>query len=153
MPLDPLQFRQTLGRWASGVTVVSCDHGPERRGMTASAFISVSLTPPLILVSVDHRAGMHATLQQAERFGVSILAREQEWLSNHFAGRPGDAEVPWELLGGVPVLGGALAALACRKANAVEAGDHTLFIGEVEGSVLGEGEPLLYFAGRYGDFA
>lgn len=158
MPIDAGKFRQTLGRWASGVTIISCDHpdssgSTERRGMTASAFISVSLEPPLILVSVGKKAQMYAALLEVDTFGVSILARDQEHLSNHFAGRPGETPIPWLELEGVPVLSGAAAALACRKVNEVDAGDHTLFVGEVLDSELSESAPLLYFSGKYGDFS
>ena len=105
-------FRQTLGRFASGVTVITAADGDERRGMTASAFVSVSLTPPLILVSVDHRAQMHALLSRPEvgRFGVSVLSAAQRHLSDHFAGRPGPEEaVPWFTHEGLPLIGGSVA--------------------------------------------
>ncbi|MFC6591378.1 flavin reductase family protein [Deinococcus lacus] len=100
--VDPQEFRQTLGRFASGVTIITAQDGQERRGMTASAFLSVSMTPPLVLVSVDRRAHMHGLLESSAvtHYGVSILAQDQQHLSDHFAGRPGPEEqVPWENLG------------------------------------------------------
>ena len=150
MSLSPHEFRETLGRFASGVTVVTAAHGGERRGMTANAFVSVSLTPPLILVSVDHSASMHARLHEAERFGVNVLSAQQRELSRHFAGRPDEGlNVPWMDHEGLPLIGGAVAQLVCRKVEAHPAGDHTLFIGEVEYSRYTDDDPLLYFRGQY----
>jgi len=85
--IDPRQFRNALGRFASGVTVITTEHEGRTHGMTANAFVSVSLDPPLVLVSVDNRAQMHQLLALAPRYGVSVLAEDQEMLSNHFAGR------------------------------------------------------------------
>lgn len=150
--IDPLEFRHTLGRFASGVTIITAVDGEEKRGMTASAFVSVSLTPPLILVSVDHRAHMHQVLQRPEttRFGVNILGANQKALSNHFGGRSDpELTIPWFDHEGLPLLGGAIAQLVCRKEQAVEAGDHTLYLGFVEYSRYTDDDPLLYFRGQY----
>ncbi|AWN22035.1 flavin reductase [Deinococcus irradiatisoli] len=149
MTLPPHEFRQTLGRFASGVTVITAAADGERRGMTANAFVSVSLVPPLILVSVDKRASMHAVLESAERFGVSVLSAAQRPLSDHFAGRPQPAEVPWFDHEGLPLIAGAVAQLVCRKHSAVDAGDHTLFLGEVDYSRYTDDDPLIYFRGQY----
>ena len=118
--LSPQEFRQTLGRFASGVTIITA-RGDERRGMTASAFVSVSLQPPLILVSVDTRAHMHALLLQADvtHFGVNVLSATQRHLSDHFAGRPGpEDQVPWFEHEGLPLIGGSVAQLVCRARTA-----------------------------------
>lgn len=150
--ISPLEFRQTLGRFASGVTIVTAQDGEERRGMTASAFVSVSLTPPLILVSVDHRAHMHQLLGQDDvtHFGVNVLSAAQRHLSEHFAGRPGPEEqVPWFMHERVPLIGGTIAQLVCRKERVIEAGDHTLYLGFVEYSRYTDDDPLLYFRGQY----
>ncbi|GBF06886.1 flavin reductase-like FMN-binding protein [Deinococcus aerius] len=150
--IPPYEFRQTLGRFASGVTVITATDGEARRGMTANAFVSVSLTPPLILVSVDHRAQMHALLSREDvtRFGVSILSSTQRYLSEHFAGKPGPEEaVPWFLHEGLPLIGGSVAQLVCRKQEAIEAGDHTLYLGFVEYARYTDDDPLLYFRGQY----
>lgn len=150
--IPPHEFRQTLGRFASGVTIITAQDGPERRGMTASAFVSVSLTPPLILVGVDHRAGMHALLSRDEvtRFGVSVLSAAQRPLSDHFAGRPGPEDaVPWFDHEGLPLIGGSVAQLVCRKQEAILAGDHTLYLGLVEYTRYTDDDPLLYFRGQY----
>jgi len=150
--LSPHEFRQTLGRFASGVTVITASDGDERRGMTASAFVSVSLTPPLILVSVDHRAHMHTLLAREEvtRFGVSVLSSTQRYLSDHFAGRPGPEDaVPWFSHEGLPLIGGSVAQLVCRKHEVIPAGDHTLYLGFVEYARYTDDDPLLYFRGQY----
>lgn len=150
--IPPFEFRQTLGRFASGVTVITAADGEERRGMTASAFVSVSLIPPLILVSVDHRAQMHALLSrpEVERFGVSILSVAQRHLSDHFAGRPGPEEaVPWFTHEGLPLIGGSVAQLVCRKGDVIPAGDHTLYLGLVEYARYTDDDPLVYFRGQY----
>lgn len=150
--LTPDEFRQTLGRFASGVTVITANGGTERRGMTASAFVSVSLTPPLILVSVDTRAHMHALLaaEDVTHFGVNVLSSVQRPLSDHFAGKPGPEDaVPWFEHEGLPLIGGAVAQLVCRKEQAIPAGDHTLYLGFVEYARYTDDDPLLYFRGQY----
>ncbi|THF69080.1 flavin reductase family protein [Deinococcus sp. Arct2-2] len=150
--LTPFEFRETLGRFASGVTIVTTLDGQQRRGMTASAFVSVSLTPPLILVSVDHRAHMHAVLGRPEttRFGVNLLSSTQRHLSDHFAGRPGPEEsVPWFEHEGLPLIGGCIAQLVCRKQQMIVAGDHTLYLGFVEYARYTDDDPLVYFRGQY----
>ncbi|MDB5045684.1 MAG: flavin oxidoreductase [Deinococcus sp.] len=150
--LTPFEFRQTLGRFASGVTVVTTLDGQQRRGMTASAFVSVSLAPPLILVSVDHRAHMHEVLSRVgtTRFGVNLLSSTQRHLSDHFAGRPGPEEsVPWFEHEGLPLIGGCIAQLVCRKHEVIVAGDHTLYLGFVEYARYTDDDPLVYFRGQY----
>ena len=155
MSLSPHEFRETLGRFTSGVTVVTVAHGGERRGMTANAFVSVSLTPPLILVSVDHKATMHDRLLEIDRFGVNVLSSQQQGLSTHFAGQHSAGKpdagliVPWMDHEGLPLIGGAVAQLVCSKVEAHTAGDHTLFIGQVEYSRYTDDDPLVYFRGAY----
>jgi flavin reductase (DIM6/NTAB) family NADH-FMN oxidoreductase RutF len=150
-PIDPALFRKTLGRFATGVTVISIPHGEHAHGMTANAFLSVSLDPPLVLISVGQRAQMHALLAPGDRYGVSILSEDQELLSRHFGGRPVDwLEVPFIWEQGMPLIRGAVAHLIARVVDAHPAGDHTLFIGQVEYLHAGEGYPLLFYAGAYG---
>ncbi len=149
--INPLEFRNTLGRFGTGVTVVTVQQGEEVRGITVNAFMSVSLAPPLVLVSIDKSANSHALLASSERYGVSILSEAQEAMSNLFAGRPDESiEVHYEYKDGFPLIRGALAHLVCRTVEAHEAGDHTLYIGEVEHLSYQDGKPLLYFGGRYG---
>lgn len=148
--IDPREFRNTLGRFATGITVITTLQHGEVIGMTANAFISVSLEPPLILVSVDNKARMHQALLQAERYGVSMLAESQQSLSNHFAGRPDNhADIRLEARQGMPLLADAIAYIVARIVEAHPAGDHTLFIGEVEFLEHRPGNPLLYYSGQY----
>lgn len=119
-------------------------------GMTANAFVSVSLNPPLVLVSVDHRANLHRLLPQSGRYGVSILADDQEKISDHFAARRVEGlEVSFIHKHGTPVLEGAVAYLVCRVVEAHAAGDHTLYLGQVEFVEWRDGRPLLFYAGQY----
>ncbi len=150
--IPPLEFRQTLGRFASGVTIITAADSADRRGMTASAFVSVSMTPPLILISVDNRAHMNALLSQdsVTRFGVNILGAGQRHLSDHFAGRPGPEEqVPWFEHEGLPLIGGTVAQLVCRKQQVIPGGDHTMYLGLIEYSRYTDDDPLIYFRGQY----
>ncbi|MDZ7705309.1 MAG: flavin reductase family protein [Trueperaceae bacterium] len=144
-------FRNTLGRFATGVTVVTMQQGDEVFGITVSAFMSVSLEPPLVLVSIDKKARAHPTLLEAERYGVSILSASQQALSNHFAGMEVDGlEPPYQHIDGFPLLEGAVGHLVCRVVDRHEAGDHTLFIGQVEHLAYEDKKPLLYYTGKYG---
>jgi len=150
--LDPLLFRRVMGRFATGVAVVAA-RWPDGavRAMTANAFMSGSLEPPLCVVAVAKRARMHACLESAADYGISILAREQQPQSSYFAGRPVPGlDARFDDFGGVPVLPGALGWIACRKHAVHDCGDHSLFIGEIWGLESFDGEPLLYYAGRYG---
>ncbi len=151
MSLSPQDFKQALGRFASGVTVIAVNDGEGQRGMTASAFLSVSLDPPLVLVSVGKKAHMHAHLLHGARWSASILAHDQAALSGHFAGY-GEAEVRWEgEQSGPPHLAGALAWVECMPFAAHDAGDHTLFVGQVVAAGHREGIPLVYSQGKYRD--
>lgn len=149
-PFDSRQYRHALGRFASGVTVVTTLHENRPHGMTANAFVSVSLNPPLVLVSVDNRATLHRLLPVTRRYGVSVLAEDQEVLSNHFAGRTAEGvRLEFTERLGVPLLAGAIAYFVVKVVDAHAAGDHTLFIGEVEHFEAGEGRPLIFHAGQY----
>jgi flavin reductase (DIM6/NTAB) family NADH-FMN oxidoreductase RutF len=143
-------FRQVLGRFATGVTVVTTEHDGVVHGMTANGFMSVSLDPPLVLVSIARTTRMHELLEASRHYGVSVLSERQQRLSAHFAGNPaGDAEIPFEPAAGVPVLRGALARVATRVVDAHRAGDHTLFIGEVLHFDAQDGRPLIFHSGDY----
>jgi flavin reductase (DIM6/NTAB) family NADH-FMN oxidoreductase RutF len=149
--IDPAAMRRTLGRFTTGVTVVTTARGDEVHAMTANAFTSVSLDPPLVLVSVDHRTRMHQLLPGTRRYGVSVLGSTQERVAWHFAGRPlrdgGDLFV-WA--GDVPFVRGAIAHVGCSLHAAHEAGDHTLYLGRVEHLHSEPGEPLLFHGGTFG---
>lgn len=139
-----------MGRFASGVTVITTRHGDHVHGMTANAFMSVSLDPPLVMVSVDNRAHMSRILPAGQRYGVSILAEAQQALSNHFAGRgKGELSVAFITVAEVPLLAGGVAHLVARVVDAHAAGDHTLYLGQVEYLDWQEGLPLVFYAGAY----
>ena len=149
---DPaLAFRRTLGMFATGVTVLTTRVGEQVHGMTANAFMSVSLRPPLVLISIDRRARMGALLHQGTRFGVSVLEARQTGLSDRFAGRVGDElpEATFEIVHESPLVEGALAHLVARVVRSYWGGDHSLFLGQVEFARYGEGRPLLFHGGRY----
>src|SRR5919202_577718 len=149
---DPsLEFRRTLGMFATGVTVITTRVGEVVHGMTANAFMSVSLRPPLILISVDRRAKMNALLREGVRYGVSVLEEHQTALSDRFAGRVPDdtAEPAFEVVHDTPLVEGALAHLVARVVRSYWGGDHSLFLGQVEYVRYGEGTPLLFHGGHY----
>jgi flavin reductase (DIM6/NTAB) family NADH-FMN oxidoreductase RutF len=149
---DPaIAFRRTLGMFATGVTILTTRVGENVHGMTANAFMSVSLRPPLVLVSIDRRARMNDLLHEGTRLGVNVLEAGQAALSDHFAGRPGaeDVEPRFELVHDTPLVEGALAHLATRIVRSYWGGDHSLFLGQVVYARYGEGEPLLFHGGRY----
>ncbi len=151
------EFRAALGRFATGVTVITVETATgEIHGMTASAFCSVSLRPPLVLVCVDQLAETYLHLHERRQFGVSILREEQDALSEFFADPERNPDAGYRLgisyrplKSGTPVLQNALGNLDCAVVSAHEAGDHTIFVGEVREVIVSEGAPLLYFRGRY----
>ncbi|MEO7087091.1 MAG: flavin reductase family protein [Gemmatimonadaceae bacterium] len=151
--LDSDTFRSVLGRFASGVTIVTArDAGGHDHGMTVSAFCSLSLQPPLVLVCVDQAASMHDLLLTHPRFGVSILSSSQEAYSRRFADEltdrfDGMAYTRSE--NGVVLLEDALAHLECQVVAHHDAGDHTLFVASVERAEPRDGRPLLYYRGGY----
>ena len=154
MTLDSDSFRSVLGRFASGITIVTTlDQDGRDVGMTVSAFCSVSLHPPLIQACVDRAASMFDALQQAERFVVNVLASEQEALSRRFAAV--DSSHRFDGIGysraenGAVILDDALAHMECNVVARHPAGDHMLFIGEVERATARDGRPLLYYRGGY----
>lgn len=153
MGITPDEFRHVLSHFATGVTVVTTwDADGRPTGLTASAFTSVSLEPPLILVCVDHKAQSYPALRANGRFAVNILAADHEALSRRFATTnaekfDGVTYRPGAL--GLPLLPEALAHLECRTVHAYAGGDHTIFVGEVEAAQAREGAPLVYFGGLY----
>ena len=150
-PIDPALFKQTLGQWPSGVTVITTRHEGAPYGMTASSFSSLSLNPPLVLVAVDHRARLHQYLPQSKRYGVSILAAGQSALSTHFAGRPQEGlQIPWVEAEGLPLIDGAIAHLVCDVTAQLPGGDHTIYVGQItHAQAWPERMPLLHHAGKY----
>ncbi len=155
--LSSSEFRKALGHFTTGVTVVTVEREPGKiHGMTANSFTSVSLEPMLILVCVDHRAIMYSLLQKKKQFGVSVLKQNQEAISEYFAKKEHNAETEQRLgihfrltPSGAPVVDGTLLQMSCKVIASHVAGDHSIFIGEVEDAEMEEGEPLLYFRGEY----
>jgi flavin reductase (DIM6/NTAB) family NADH-FMN oxidoreductase RutF len=146
-----------MGGFATGVTIITLDLDGEVHGMTANAFASVSIDPLLVLVCVDHSTRTHAHMHAKKRFGINVLCEDQRAISEYYA-RPArthehaeaEAGARFERTShGTPMLEGALAYLECRLHSSEEAGDHTIFIAEVEDVVVREGDPLLFFRGKY----
>lgn len=153
MAIDPDEFRAVLGRFASGVTVVTArDRDGRDHGMTVSAFCSVSLTPPLVLACIARSTEMYAVIQDASHFGVSVLGESQEALSRRFAELPSgrfDGIGYFRAESGVVLLDDAIAHLDCRQVDRHEAGDHSIHIGEVEWARCRQDRPLIYYRGGY----
>jgi flavin reductase (DIM6/NTAB) family NADH-FMN oxidoreductase RutF len=153
MTLDSTLQRRIMSRFATGVTLVTTRFdGDQIWGMTANSFTSLSLDPPLVLITVDQRNAMCGYIQRGQCFAVNILTTHQEAISRQFATRgpkdfSGLALTTAET--GAPILRDALAYLDCRIEQAVRGGDHEIFIGKVVAGGSGEGQPLLFYHGRY----
>ena len=154
MPVTDSEFRLALRQFAAGVTVVTT-RGDDGRpcGLTASAFTSVSLTPPLILVCVDRVARAHDALVAYGWFAVNVLGRDQEALSRHFASTTLDDKFTGlafrDGLAGLPLLEDVVAWLECRVVDRHPGGDHTIFVAQVERAAVSGGSPLVYFRSAY----
>jgi flavin reductase (DIM6/NTAB) family NADH-FMN oxidoreductase RutF len=154
-PISGHAFRDALAQFASGVTIVAARHGEDLAGLTATAFSSVSLEPPLVLVCVARTASAYEAVVNAERVGISVLAVEQAWVARQFAKHGIDkfAGVPLLPDQGVPLVDGALAHLECRRHAQHLAGDHTIVVFEVVTVSAAGGKPLLHHARKLGGFA
>ena len=141
------RLRSCLGRFVTGVTVVTFDGGGRRHGITVNSFTSVSLDPPLVLVSVARTARSHDALH-GRPFCVNVLGAEQEDVARAFAGG-GDAVPSWHESADPPRLSNVLAHLSCRPWRAYGGGDHTLFLGEVTGYAYRDGDALAYANSRF----
>lgn len=146
-----LLFRQVMGRFATGVTVITTSLGEETFGMTANAFMAGSLEPMLCVVSINRAAQMHGRLLQAGHYGVSFLTQLQQHFAAHFAGRRLHGVTPeFEIRGRTPILKRSLAAATAEVVETVECGDHTLFLGRIQDLIVRDAaRPLLFFGGRY----
>ena len=157
MSIDGKEFRTALGRFATGVTVVTAKTPTEARGMTANAFSSLSLDPPLVLVCYDNKASSLKIVQEAKKFAINFLAEEQKNTSDWFAGKGRDAEdqfadIPHEIgENGSPVLTGNVGVLECDLHEELPGGDHTIVVGQVTRVVLEEEvrAPLLFYGSAY----
>jgi len=148
------QYRNTIGLFTTGVTVIVVGAGDDIRGMTASAVTSVSLDPTMLLFCPDKTAGLSSYCEAGGRFTVNILASDQETTSNHFAGAdmaPEHGFVDWPEAEGPPRIEGCVAALACRIHKVLDGGDHWIVLGEVTALHRGEStdDPLIFFSGAY----
>jgi flavin reductase ActVB len=151
--VSPDDFRRVLSHFATGVTIVTTRDADGRpTGLTVSAFCSVSLDPPQVLVCVDHKSQSYPSLRDRDHFAVNFLGDRHEDVSRRFATTRLDKfdSVPHKLSShGVPLLEGALAQLECRTVSRHVEGDHTILVALVEEARNGAGEPLLYFRGKY----
>jgi flavin reductase (DIM6/NTAB) family NADH-FMN oxidoreductase RutF len=150
---DPELFREVFGRFATGVAVITSAGPSSAGGMTANALCSLSLDPLLARVCFENRARTLPIVREAGKFGVNILSSGQEHLAGVFASKLPEAEkldgVEHRIECGVPIIEGSLAWAACELRELIAGGDHTIGIGEVVSMGLGDGEPLLWYAGRY----
>lgn len=155
--MDSETFRRLRGRIACGIGILTARDGERDVGMTVSAFCTVSLSPPLLLVCIDHTASMHQLLLTYPKLGLSIISSEHEAHSRRFA----DKNSPNRFEGlpftrgqsDVMLLDNATAHLECQPTRHLEAGDHTIFILEVERGVVRDARPLLYYRGSYAQLA
>ncbi len=159
MPVDRDSFRAVLCRWASGITVVTTRQDDGIHGMTASSFCSLSLDPPLVLVSIDKRNRTHGQVAEQGLFGVNILAEGQERISDLCAGLHGEeghclAGVPWRTeTTGAPLLEECAAWLDCRLWAGYDGGDHTIYVGLIEAAGAADRTPLIWFNRGYRQLA
>ncbi len=150
-------YKKVLGSFGTGVTIVTSCAGDRIHGMTVSAFTEVSLDPPLVLVCADKTSNTHPVIAEGKVFAVNILARDQEELSNRFASKKDEDKrfdgIDYEVgETGAPLIAGTVASLDCRVVEAHDAGDHVIYIGEVQALRVSDREPLLYLRGSYGVF-
>ncbi|WP_336863318.1 flavin reductase family protein [Peribacillus frigoritolerans] len=149
--MDDRNFRNAMGKFATGVTVLTTYLEDEVHGMTANAFMSVSLNPRLVLISIGEKARMLDKINESGKFAVNILSEAQKELSMHFAGQiKENRQIEFGWINELPVIKNALANIVCKVHSKQITGDHTLFIGEVTELVISEGAPLAFYEGKYG---
>jgi flavin reductase (DIM6/NTAB) family NADH-FMN oxidoreductase RutF len=153
MPIDKNQLRQVMGHFATGVTIITTfNKDGQMHGLTANAFTSVSLEPPLLLISVDKKAESYPAFEESKVFTVNILADEQEALSRKFAvsgGNKFEGVAYRRGANGAAILDGTLAHIECTLYGAYEGGDHSLYLGEIQEAEVREGKPLVFYRGGY----
>lgn len=148
--MDDRLFRDTMGKFATGVTVITTEHEGKVHGMTANAFMSLSLNPKLVVISIGEKARCLNKIRESGQFAVNILAEDQEEYSMIFAGqKKNEVDIIFDRLAGIPVLPGALAQISCEVVSEYIEGDHTLFIGKVQDISLEDKDPLLFYSGKY----
>ena len=155
MPLapNPELFREVFGRFATGVAVITSTGPAGAGGMTANAICSLSLDPLLVLVCFENQARTLPIVRESRRFGLNVLSSGQAGLAGVFASKMPESEklegVPHHLESDVPILDGSLAWAVCELRELIAGGDHTIAIGHVVAMGLGDGQPLLWYGGRY----
>jgi flavin reductase (DIM6/NTAB) family NADH-FMN oxidoreductase RutF len=153
MPIDKNQLRQVMGHFVTGVTIITTiNKDGQMHGLTANAFTSVSLEPPLLLISVDKKAESYPAFEESKVFTVNILADEQETLSRKFAvsgGNKFEGVAYRSGANGAAILEGTLAHIECTLYAAYEGGDHSLYLGEIQEVEVHEGKPLVFYRGGY----
>ena len=152
--MDALDLRRLMSRWVTGVAVVTSTDGAGPRGATTNALTSLSLDPLLVLVALDHASNTLDAIRGSGRFAINVLAADQEELARRFATKASGEEklagVAHELIDGVPVLGGAVAWLACELERELAGGDHTILLGRpLEARIEDDAQPLLFYGGRF----
>lgn len=148
--MDDRLFRNAMGRFATGITVVTTLLDGKEVGMTANAFMSVSLDPKLVVVSISKKAKMHKKIKKTKKYAISILNKDQQYISAIFAGQIKEKRnIEFEMMNNMPVIPESLVMLTCNVVTEYNAGDHTLFLGEVTDIVVREGDPLVFFGGDY----
>ena len=150
---DSRELRNALGRFPTGVTVITtCTPGGKREGLTANSFSALSLDPPLVLWSIGRKSNSLASFAESGYFAINVLRADQADVSHRFATPSLDKFEGLTVaagVGGSPVLPGVLASFECKVESTIEGGDHLLFVGRVHKISYGEGEPLIFNAGRY----
>jgi flavin reductase (DIM6/NTAB) family NADH-FMN oxidoreductase RutF len=152
--MEAAELRSLMSRWVTGVAVVTSTDGTGPRGATTNALTSLSLDPLLVLVALDHGSNTLEAVRNSQRFCINVLAADQEELARRFATKASGEEklagVPHELVDGVPVLGGAVAWLACGLEQELEGGDHTILLGRpLDARIEDAAQPLLFYGGRF----
>jgi flavin reductase (DIM6/NTAB) family NADH-FMN oxidoreductase RutF len=153
MAIEKNELRRVMGHFATGVTVITTlRKSGELHGLTANAFTSVSLIPPLVLICVDKKAESYPCFEETKVFTINILASDQEAISRRFAVSGGEkfqGIAYRDGANGAPILDGTLGFIECRVTATVDGGDHTIYLGEVEQAETREAKPLLFFRGGY----
>ena len=158
MTVPAAEFRAAIGQFATGVTIVTALDGDRPVGITVNAFASMSLEPALVAIALDHRRFIVPMIEATGRYAVNVLAEDQQWLSDCFAGanvnpsREVFCGAPWHPgLTGLPIIAGTVASLECRVVERIPLGDHRIFVGSVEAVSVAEPDapPLLYHRRRY----
>ncbi|MFA1820785.1 flavin reductase family protein [Virgibacillus oceani] len=148
--MDSRLFRDVMGQFTTGITIVSTNDDYEINAMTVNAFMSVSLKPKLIAVSIDEKASMYPILQKEKKFGVSILSEKQKELAMIYAKqKKKDREISFIQLDGAPVIDHSIAVLSCKVEDTIKAGDHKIVIAEVTELKVNKAEPVIFHDGKY----